>query len=66
MCVLFGVVGVIYEVCFNVIVDIVVLVLCLGNVVVLCGGSVVCDLNMVLVEIMCDVFFVVGVMLEVI
>lgn len=38
VCVLFGVIGIIYESCLNVIVDVGVLCLKLGNVVILCGG----------------------------
>lgn len=47
---LFGVVGVIYEVWLNVMIDILVFVFKSGNVVVLCGGLVVENSNCVLVE----------------
>lgn len=50
-CVFFGVVGVIYEVCFNVIIDIVVLCLKTGNVVILCGGKEMFFFNMELVKV---------------
>lgn len=50
-CVLFGVVGVIYEVCFNVIIDIVVLCLKIGNVSILCGGKEIFFFNMELVKV---------------
>lgn len=52
MCILFGVVCMIYEVWFNVIVDVGVLCFKLGNVVILCGGKEVLDMSLVIVEFM--------------
>lgn len=52
MCILLGVVCMIYEVCFNVIVDVGVLCFKLGNVVILCGGKEVLDISLVIVMLM--------------
>lgn len=46
--VLFGVIGIIYEFRFNVIVDVFVFCFKIGNVVILWGGSDVIDFNKVL------------------
>lgn len=50
-CVLLGVIGVIYEVCFNVMVDVVFLCLKIGNVVILCGGKEIWCINVVMVKV---------------
>lgn len=44
-CVFFGVIGIIYEFCLNVMIDVVSLVFKLGNVVIFCGGKEVFFLN---------------------
>lgn len=43
--VLLGVIGMIFEVCFNVMVDVLVLCFKIGNVVILCGGKEVFYFN---------------------
>lgn len=64
-CVLLGVVGVIYEVCLNVIVDVVFLCLKIGNVVILCGGKEMYCMNVVIVCVIQKVLKVCG-LLEVV
>lgn len=49
MCVLLGVVGIIYELWLNVIIDVVSLCLKFGNVIILCGGFEVIYFNQVIV-----------------
>lgn len=56
MCVLFGVVGMIYEVRLNVIVDVVIICLKIGNVVILCGSFFVIYFNKVIVSVIYWVF----------
>lgn len=53
MCVLIGVIGIIYELCLNVIVDVVVLCVKVGNVCILCGGFEVFVFNCVIVGCVC-------------
>lgn len=60
MCVLFGVIGIIYELCLNVMIDVVVLCLKFGNVMILCGGFEVFELNVVFVKLIGEGFEVVG------
>lgn len=43
----------IFESCFNVLVDVFSLVFKIGNVIILCGGKDVIFLNIVLVNCMC-------------
>lgn len=52
MWVLFGVVCMIYEVCFNVIVDVGVLCFKFGNGVILCGGKEVLNISLVIVGLL--------------
>lgn len=56
ICVLFGVVGMIYEVRLNVIVDVVIFCLKIGNVVVLWGSFLVIYSNKVFVNVIYRVF----------
>lgn len=50
--VLFGVVGVIFEVRLDVVMQIVLLVICFGNGVLLKGGSEVCCINEVVMDVL--------------
>lgn len=65
-CVLLGVIGVIYEVCLNVMVDVVLLCLKIGNVVILCGGKEMCCINVVMVVVIQDVLKFCGLLVGVV
>lgn len=58
---LLGVIVMIYEVCLNVIVDVVVLCIKVGNGVILCGGFEVIYFNIVIVVVFKCVLCEVGV-----
>lgn len=66
VCVLLGVIVMIYEVCLNVIVEVVVLCLKVGNGVILCGGFEVIYFNIVIVQVFVGVLKVNGVLLVVV
>lgn len=66
VCVLIGVIGIVYESWFNVIVDVVVLCVMVGNVVILCGGLEVVVSNCVIYVVLVEGFVVGGVLVDVV